>query len=703
MKLDSVFSPRSIAVIGATDREGSVGRSIFSNILYGGYKGLLYPVNPRLEGLLGLKCYKSILDIDGLIDLAVLIVPNVITPKVMKECAAKHVKSVVIVSAGFKETGPEGAAIEGEIKKIAERAKISLVGPNCLGVINTDPSVSLNASFATAMPKQGNIAFLSQSGALCTSILDYAKGENIGFSKFISMGNKADVTENDLLLSLKDDPKTEVILMYLEDLVDGKEFIRIAREITGEIKNRKPILAIKSGRTPQGVKAVSSHTGSLAGSDQVYNAIFAQSGVMRVDSVEELFDYAVAFANQPLPKGNRVAIVTNAGGPGIMATDAAVRYGLELSKLEKRTIDTLKKALPKTASVNNPIDIIGDAKHDRYEIALKAALNDRGVDGVIIILTPQSMTDIEEIARVVVRVSKKHRKPVLASFMGVVDVSKGVNILEQNGIPHYRFPEAAPRGFATMCNYVRWLARPRTEVRKFKANKARARKVIEKARRERRSYLVDVEAMDILSAYGLPMLESIFVKERAECVKAAKKLGYPLVMKVVSPQVVHKFDVGGVRLNIHNEDELLGAYDSIMRDVKRHMPHAKIQGVHIQEMAKRGREVILGIKRDPKFGPIIMFGLGGIYVEVLKDVTFRLAPVRELGALRMIESICSYPILKGIRGDKPSDIPKIAECIQRISQLALDIEDIEELDINPLIVYEKGKGCRVLDARILLK
>jgi len=701
--INNTFSPKSIAVIGASRREGSVGRMVFSNILLSGYTGILFPVNPKATSILGVKCYPDIFEVPDPVDLAVIIVPAEITPTVLEECGQVGVKGAVIISAGFKEIGGEGVLLEKKVIEIANKYNLALVGPNCLGIINTDPAISINATFGRVMPKHGNIAFISQSGALCTAILDYAKGENIGFSKFISLGNKAGLKELDLLLYLKDDPQTKVILMYLEDMTNPGEFIKLAREITGEGQTPKPIIVLKSGRTIEGAKAASSHTGALAGLDEIYDALFAQCGVLRKETIEEFFDDAVGFANSPLPKGNKVAIITNAGGPGIMTTDAAIRYGLQLANLEDKTINELKKYLPKSASFNNPIDLIGDAQHERYQVALNNVLNDSNVDSIITLLTPQAMTDMEEIAKTIVAVAKNSEKPILTSFMGIVDVSKGVKILEENNVPHYKFPEDAARTLASMVKYKAWIFRPRTEIKEFIVNKDRTRKIIETARNEDRNYLPEIEALEVLNAYGFPTLKSRLAKNKKECVKWANEIGYPVAMKIVSPDIIHKFDIKGVVLKLNSDNEVEEAYENIILNVKKAKPEANIWGVNIQEMAKDEIETIIGAKRDEIFGPIIMFGLGGILVEAIKDVTFGFAPLRPLGAYRLIKSVKCYKVLEGVRGKPAADIDSIADCLLRLSQLILDFDEIIELDINPLIVYPKGEGCRVADVRIILK
>jgi acetyltransferase len=579
---------------------------------------------------------------------------------------------------------------------------ISLVGPNCLGVMNTDLESSMNATFGTPMSKEGNIAFISQSGALGVVVLDYAKESNIGFSKFISMGNKAGLTENELLLYLKNDPKTDVILMYLEDLINGREFMEIARSITSSPTNPKPIIALKAGRTMLGAKAASSHTGSLAGSDRVYDAIFSQCGVLRGDTLEELFDYVKAFSSQPLPKGENVAIITNSGGPGILATDSCIRHGLNISPFTRNTVATLKKILPPQASLNNPIDLIAEAQHELYETTLGEILKDKNVHSSIIILTATSFTDADKIADSIVKTAKKFQKPVLCSFLGVYDVSSGIEILEENGIPSYRFPESAARVLSEMTKFSRWLKRPKTGIKKFKVNKARAKKIIDSVKKEGRLFLLEHESYEVLKAYHFPVVKSSLARNKTEAAEAAQKIGFPVVLKIASPDILHKFDFGGVKLNLKNKDDVLNAYQEILKNILSKKPRAKIRGVLVEEMASQGKEIILGMNRDPQFGPILMFGLGGIYVEALEDVSFRLAPIREITADVMITRTKTHKILKGFRGEPAYDIEAISECLKRLSQLVTDFEEIKELDINPLFVYEKGKGCAIVDARIIL-
>lgn len=702
--IEAIINPNSIAVVGATNRPESVGLATFKNLLQSAYKGVLYPVNSKSKSIQGVKAYPRLLDIPDDVDLAIIIVPAEIVPSVVEEAAQKKVKACVVITAGFKEIGGRGAELEKHLQALVKETGISIVGPNCLGVINTNKEVRMNASFARKMPKTGNIAFISQSGALCTSVLDYAAGRNIGFSKFVSFGNKADVNEIDFLKYLKNDPDTDVILMYLEDITDGREFIEIAREIT--FGAGKPILAVKSGRSAEGARAAASHTGSLAGSDATYDAIFLQSGIQRVEGINELFHYALAFSQQPLPKGNRIAIVTNAGGPGIMATDAAVRHGIQLATFSEATIEKLKQHLPLTASIHNPVDVIGDATHERYESAIRDILIDEGVGGAIVILTPQAMTDILETAEILPRVAEGIHKPILASFMGLVDVSEGINYLQKHGIPNYVFPEAAARTMAAM---VRFSERQESKesnkrtIRRYPADEKHAAKIIKKKLDDSKKYFMpENEANEILQCYGFPLLKSKIVRNAADIETAVLETGLPVAMKIISADIIHKSDAGGVRININSIEQAKNGYKEIIENAKQYNPAARIDGVLIEEMAQEGVEVIIGATRDPLFGPLCMFGLGGIFVETLKDVTFRLAPMWELSAENMIRSIKAYKVLKGLRGNPPSDIEAVKDCILRLSQLVSDHPEISELDINPLIVYPDGRGCRVADSRIIL-
>lgn len=696
--LDALFAPAAVAVVGASEREGSVGRAVFAN-LQATFTGRLIPVNPTRDSVLGTACVPRVADIADGIDLAVVAVPAAAVPDTVAACAAAGARAAVVLSAGFKEVGAEGAALEARLQQTARDAGIAVLGPNCLGVMNTATDVRLNASFASALPRQGTIALMSQSGALCTSILDYSRVQQIGFSKFISFGNKADVDETDLLYYLAQDDETRVVLMYLEDLVDAQRFIHVAREVTGQAG--KPILAIKTGRTAEGAAASASHTGALAGTDEVYEAILRQAGVLRVDTVQELFELAQAFGSQPMPKGRRVAIVTNAGGPGIMATDACVRQGLQLAQFGEATQDAWRASLPASASLRNPVDVIGDARSDRYQAALTGALADDGVDSALVILTPQSMTDIEQVARVIVDASAAAPdKPVVASFMGGEDVAPGIRILRDNAVPHYPFPENGARALGSMASYSDWVTRPRTEERVYDVDRKTAHDILRQVRTEGRRALLEAEAARLLVAYGLPLPETVLVSERAGLAAACERTGFPVVLKLSSPDILHKTDVGGVILGLQDLASVEAAWDGLMQRIKAEYPEADVRGATLQSMARKGREFIMGGIRDARFGPLIMFGLGGVYAEALQDVEFRLAPVRPLGALRMLDGIRGKAILGSFRGDVAVDRECLADCLQRLSQLMLEFPDIAELDMNPVMAYPDG-AC-VVDARVVL-
>jgi acetyl coenzyme A synthetase (ADP forming)-like protein len=698
--LDAVFNPASVAVVGATRTQGTVPHDIFQNILEAGYQGVVYPVSPRSPSISGVRAYKYVVDIPDPVDLAVIVFPSSVCHLAMEQCGQKGVKAAIVISAGFREVGGAGLRREGQIKTIAARYGISIVGPNCLGAINTDPAVSLNASFARKMPAQGSIAFLSQSGALCTAVLDYARGKHIGFSKFISFGNKADVSEVDLFYYLARDEATRVILVYLEEVRDGEALIKAARSVIRE--TGKPILAIKSGRTSAGASAAASHTGSLAGSDEVCDAVFRQAGIVRCSTIEDMFNRAVALAYQPRPHSNRVAIITNAGGPGVMAADACVDQHLELARFSKQTAAALKDKLPATANLNNPVDVIGDARSDRYHAALAACLADPDVAGALVILTPQSMTDIDDIASEIVRtVAARPEKPVYTSFMGEADVASGIDLLQRAHIPHYILPESMAVAFATAYRFGQSLKAQPAPVPRFEdVERAQVEAVLAAARAEGQAYLPEVEATQVLAAYGIPVLPSKVATRAAEAAAAAVQLGFPVAMKVYSPDVVHKLDAGGVVLNVQDERAAAEAFERIVESVRQAAPQARIKGVNVQRMAPAGREVILGVKRDPAFGPVTMFGLGGTFVEVFKDVAFRAVPLDEQDVRGMVREVKSYPILAGVRGGPAYDVAMIEQCIGRLGQLVLDFPQIVELDVNPVIVLEAGRGAVAADARI---
>lgn len=699
--LHTIFYPESVAVVGTNDVVGTVPYDIFYNVLRDQFQGIVYPVSPGKKCIAGVKAYKYILDIEDPVDLAILVFPSSVCYMALEQCGQKGVKSAIIISAGYKEVGAAGLEREKQIKDIAAKYGISFIGPNCLGVINTDPASHLNASFARKMPREGSIAFLSQSGALCTAVLDYAHAKNIGFSKFVSFGNKADVSEIDLLYYLKDDPKTKVILIYLEEVTDGRALMKAAQDIIHE--SGKPILAIKSGRTSEGAAAAASHTGSLAGSDEIVDAAFAQAGIIRCTDIEQMFNYAIAMAYQPLPRGNRVAIITNAGGPGVLATDAVISEKMEMARFSPQTTEAFKKSLPKTANIKNPVDVIGDARADRYNVALSNSFKDDNVDGVLVILTPQSMTDIDTIAREVCKVSDESDKPLYASFMGQLDVASGIEILQNRNIPHYVLPENMGRSFASAYRFKCRKETPLDQVKNFgNVDPQKAKALLDAAQAAGQHHLPAEQANRVLEAYGLPILPRAVAASAQDAAKIAEKIGFPVVMKIESKDVVHKIDVGGVVLNIDSAKAAEEAYESIVKNIRAHQPEAKIDGVLVQKMVKGGEEVILGLKNDPSFGPVIMFGLGGTYVELFKDVVFRVAPVTPAEVEEMTSQIKAAKMLTGIRGKKARDVKAIQECILRLSQLAVDCPRIKELDINPLIVCDQGEGGFVADARIML-
>lgn len=701
--LDSIFRPKSVAVLGVTSTPGTVPHDIFVNLLDSRFNGVVYPVAPRKKHIAGVRAYDYVVDIPDPVDLAVLVFPGAVCEKALKQCAEKGIKAAIIISAGFREVGEAGITREERIKAMAAQAGMRLIGPNCLGVINTEPDVRLNASFARAMPAGGRIAFLSQSGALCTAVLDYAAGRNIGFSKFVSLGNKADVGETDLLRFLAADSQTSVILMYLEEITRGRELMKAAREIAGNRENPKPILAIKGGRTAAGAAAAQSHTGALAASAEVCNGVFEQSGIIRCASIEEMFNTAQLLAGQPLPHDNRIAIVTNAGGPGVMATDAAVDRGLQLATFAEHTTAELKKALPAAANIRNPIDVIGDARADRYAAALEAVFSDGGVDQVLVILTPQSMTNINAIARTICDIAERFAssgKPLLCSFMGAKDVAPGIKILQQHGIPHYVLPEWAADAMGQAVWYRHWLTREVSEIEEYAVDRQRAAAVMDAAPD---GYLLELQALEVLDAYGFPLVGYELARSADQAVAAAERVGYPVVLRVVSPKIIHKIEVKGVVLDLKSAEEVRQAYASMRENLLRHVEPEDISGIMVRRMIPAGKEVILGIHRDPVFGHMLMFGLGGIYVEAFKDVTFRIVPIRESAAGKMVRELRTSAVLEGLRGEEPSDIHAVEEALKRLSQLANDFPRIAELDINPLIVHPVGRGCHVADVRIRLE
>jgi len=704
--LQHFFTPSSVAVVGASTKPGKVGYRVLESLVRGagGAAGSapscnrrIYPVNPHAPEILGLRCYPTVLAIEEPVDLAVVVVPAPAVLEVVKQCGDKGIDSAIVISAGFKESGPEGVERERQLADQARAQGTRVVGPNCLGIIAT--SSGLNASFAPVFPNRGNIALMSQSGALATAVIDWSVQHNIGFSKFVSFGNGVDVGVVDLLRAWEDDPETSVIVAYVEGLPNGPEFM----EVTRQVSYKKPVIMVKSGSTQAGARAVSSHTGSLAGSEQAYTAAFLQSGVIRAHSVEELFDFAVAFAYQGPPKGRQVAVLTNAGGPGIMATDALERAGLRLASIDPATVAQLRGCLPEASNFYNPIDVLGDADAERYNSAADAVLRDPDVQAVVALLTPQAVTEPKQTAEGLAQLATASDKPVLASFMGGEAMREAIEILTANRVPNYPYPERAVEALAAMASYREWLEEPQDEIPRLSTDIAAVEAVFARARGEGRVNLGEMEAQEVLRAYGFNTPASKLARTAEEAAQFGEAIGFPVVMKIVSPDILHKSDIGGVRVGVQDAQQAQDTFELMMLRARRFMPNADLRGVSVQELVRGGKEVIIGSSRDPQFGPLVMFGLGGIYVEVLKDVSFRVAPFGPRQARKMIEEIRSAALLWGTRGERPSDIDAIVTCLLAVSQLVSDHPDIVELDINPLKVGEPGAGAVAVDARITIQ
>jgi len=691
--LESVFRPASIAVIGASRTPGTVGYMIVDNLLRHGYSGAIWPVNPRATAVHGVPAYDSVESIPAAVDMAVVAVPKQLVADVAEQCGRKGVKALVVITAGFKEVGGAGRAREEKLLEIARQYGMRVVGPNCLGVINASQGVSMNATFAPSMPPPGPVAFMSQSGAMGITILDYAAEFGIGIRHFVSVGNKADVSGNDLVEYWEADPDVGVILFYLESFGNPRKFTSIARRVT----RKKPIIVVKSGRTPAGARAASSHTGSLAGLDIATDALLAQCGVIRVDRVEQLFDLAMAFSHLPLPKDDTVAIITNAGGPGIIITDACEAAGLRVVELSAETQSRLRRDLPEEASVRNPVDMIATASAENYRLALEAVLADANIGAAIAAFVPPLGVRQLDVALSIVRAREAvPGKPILAVLMGREGLPQGRAELAEAGIPGYIFPESAAQALAAMNRQRRWLERPAGHVRHFDVDGATAARALRQAGEN--GYLSGDAVRALLSACGIPVLATRVARTADEAVAAGRAVGWPVAAKVLSPDIVHKTEVGGVRLDLRDDEDVSRAFEEITRSTAAAEPGARIDGVLIEQYVRGGREVIIGMSQDPSFGSILMFGLGGIYVEALKDVAFRIQPVSDIDAQEMIDSIRGVRLLRGMRGEKPSDFACLIETIQRVSQLVGEHPEIREMDINPFVVFEKG-GVAV-DARV---
>jgi len=689
--MDDFFYPRSIAVIGAARESGKVGHAILKNLLDAKFQGEIIPINPNTDEILGLTAYPTIRKVD----LAIIVVPARIVPSVLEDSGRVGVKAAIIISAGFRESGAHGALLEAQIRGISKRYNIRVIGPNCLGVIST--AVNVNASFASEYPSKGGISLISQSGAICTAFLDWAASERLGFDKFVSVGNKADVSEAELVEYIARDPSTRVVSLYVEGIDNGRDFVNVAKEAS----RMTPLIALKAGRTDSGARAASSHTGALAGSDAVYDAAFKQAGIIRVHSIDEFFEAAKAFSRCPIPKSPGAAIVTNAGGLGVLASDASAEFGVPLANFTKDTIEALENALPEESNIYNPIDILGDANPQRYVDTLKIVLADQNVGLVVVLLSPQAMTEPDETANLLVELSSQTTKPMMTSFVGGRELSQSRERLRQSETADFPSPENAVRAASHLIKFreIATSERPELPPSIGVGQRPNALRRIQQVQAEGRTSLTEEEGKDILRAYGIKTPSERLVASRHKVVEAARAIGYPVALKVNSPDIFHKTDVGGVITGINTDKAAKNAFDQIYANINRRMPKARIEGVTVQKMV-HGEEVIVGVTRDPQFGPFATFGLGGLYVEVLKDVSHRLSPMTLDDAKQMITEIKSYPILLGARGRKAVDIDAIASTILCVSRISQDFSEIQEIEINPLVVQEEG--CVAVDALVVI-
>jgi acetyl coenzyme A synthetase (ADP forming)-like protein len=697
--LDKLIRPRSVAIVGASRRSGSIGAAMLENLLRCGFQGPVYPVNPSASFVASVPTYPSIAALPEPVDLAIIVVPSKHVLSVVEECGQRGIGGLIIITAGFKESGAEGAKLEQKLLAIVRRYGMRMVGPNCLGVLNTDPEVQLNATFAPAWPLRGNVALSSQSGALGVAILDYAKELGLGISSFFSIGNKADVSSNDLIEYWENDPKTSVILLYLESFGNPQHFVKLARRVS----RSKPIVAVKSGRTRTGRRAASSHTGALAGSEMAVEATFRSAGVMRTDTIDDLFDTALLLAHQPLPLGPRVAVLTNAGGPGIMAADACEGFGLELPALSEKTIEELRSFLPAEASLRNPVDMIASATADDYGRALKTLIQDPNVDAVLIIFVPPVTVHARDVARRIVEQSESAKKPILTCFMGSHGVPEGLRSLQKGYVPSYTFPEGAARALARVVQYAQWRLRPPGTVPSYESiNRERARELLANCLKEREGdRWLDPDGVEqLLDLYGLPRPKSQRAADAEAAGVAAKRLGFPVAVKLISTKYLHKSDIGGVRLDLESVEEVVRAVNEIRATLTGQGDADAFDGVLVQEMVYGGVESIVGVTRDAKFGHLIMFGLGGTAVEVLQDVTFNVHPLTDVDAKEMLDRVRGRRLLDGFRGSTPADREALVDLLLRVSRMVTDLPEIEELDLNPVAALAPGEGARVLDARM---
>ncbi len=699
-KLDKIFKPKSIAVIGASNRDGVPGYRIFRNLIGSGYQGIAYPVNPKHESVQGVQAYKSIEEVPKVVDLAIIATPSRTVPDVLEQCGKKGIKGILIISAGFKEIGEEGKALEKQLLQIKKRYDMRIVGPNCVGFIL--PYLNLNATFATSIPLQGNIALFSQSGAICGAILDWAAAANVGFSSFISVGSMMDVDFGDLIDYFGMDIHTRSIVLYVESITDAKKFMSAARSFA----RAKPIIVIKSGRYQEGAKAASSHTGAMAGEDTIYNAAFKRAGIVRVKHISDLFNCSSILAKQPRPTGSNIAIVTNAGGPGVLATDAIIENGGKLADLSPETMDQLNEFLPPHWSKANPIDIIGDADEDKYQKAIEICLNDKNIDGLLTICVPQVVTDPKILSDRIIDLSKKTTKPILVSYPGEESVYHARLLLNRNNIPTYATPEEAVESYMYLYNYAKNLelmyeTPAERDIKPSPSNQEKLKNIFKRALDAGRTILNEDESKEFLEMYGIITTTPKLAKTEDEVVRIAEEIGYPVVMKIHSPDITHKSDSGGVILDIQCEKPLREAFRNMLKNVKEKVPDARIEGVSIQKMIKNnGSEFILGAKKDPVFGSVILFGLGGIFTELFKDRAIGFPPLNQVLVKRIIEQTKAYELLKGFRGIPPVNMEKVEETMINFSQMIADHPEIEEVDINPLIAVDDD--LTAVDARIVI-
>jgi len=689
------FSPRGVALIGATPNPRKLGYGVLRNLTQFAFQGQVYPVNPNYQQINDWPCYPDIASVPDPVDLAIIVLPAPVVPATLKACGRRGIRAAIIISGGFKEVGAEGAALEQACVAMAQRYGIRLIGPNCIGTM--DLHTGLNTTFVEGVLKQGGIGFVSQSGGVCGGFLAFVGEKHIGFSRFASLGNTADVNETDIIEYLAGDPNTRVITVYVEAIGDGRRFMEVARRVS----RQKPIVLLKAGRTEAGGRAISSHTGSLAGSNAAYETAFHQSGVIEVASISELFDISVALATQPSPASNRVFVLTNSGGPAALAADHLASAGMCLTDLTPLTQEALRSALGPTVQIANPTDMLGGAGPAEFEAAVRIVMADPAIDSVLLILVSHLLLDPTETAARICRLAPKLTKPIIACFMGE-GVADARRILHEHHIPMYDFPEAASRALGAMCRYADWrrVSRPEPLPELNGLNLEAVREVLAQANHNRA--LGEAHTRPVLEAYRIPVIAGRMARSPAEAVEIAGELGYPVALKIVSPDILHKSEAGGIRLNLADGDAIRETYCHLVETMAATHPEARLEGVLVEKMAPPGQEVIVGMRRDPQFGPLLMFGLGGIYVELLTDLSFRVAPIDRVEALAMIQETKAGRLLAGVRGQETADIEAVVDCILRLSQLALDFSQIEEVEVNPLLALPKGQGAVALDGRVIL-